>query len=183
MNSYLMELLLRAAKVIVVLVERVLEAHRKVTLCGGQAVGSCGSGVINRWCAVAAECDGGRWRLGQEGICLADDVIDACISAAVGNIELRREQVTRQTSNRIGRLGAAAVHRIEDSCHKCSGTNREVAQSDRQEPACLTQVILPITWGEWTVAGVCRNCGAGGSRHGCAERSPGGCCSVCRGCG
>src|SRR5688572_32939006 len=80
MNSYLMELLLRAAKVIVVLVERVLEAHCKVTLCSGQVVGSCGSGVVNRWCAVAAECDGGGWRLGQEGICLADNGIDACIS-------------------------------------------------------------------------------------------------------
>jgi len=96
LNLYLIKL--GATDVIVVRVELGLEADGQSALCSCQR-------ILDSWPAVVDA--------GQEGVSLGDDRIDAG-KRAICTVQLRGQQVTRQTANCILILGAAAVHGCKD---------------------------------------------------------------------
>jgi hypothetical protein len=104
---------LRTTDVIVVLVKLGLEADCKAALCRGQRVSSSWTHVVDARntidCLAAEEC-----------ICLSNYLQNvATLERAIRNIQLRSQQMTCQTTNRVVGLATAAVHCVEDFCHLC----------------------------------------------------------------
>lgn len=111
-----------AANIIVVLVELILEAGRKGTLCSCQRVRPTRTNIVN-----ARDTVNGLPL--QECICISDCLQDAgARERAIRKIQLRSQQVTRQTANCIIRFGAAAVHGFEDLSYLCDRVHIVVAQ-------------------------------------------------------
>ena len=96
---------LRTTNIIVVLVEQGLEAGRKRALSSSQCVGSARSHIVDAGHAI-------NDLTTKERVCFCDDGSDACIRTVL-DVELGSQQVARQTTNGIIRLGTAAVHLVE----------------------------------------------------------------------
>ena len=113
---------LRTTNIIVVFIEQGLQADRQSALCRSQCVVSAGSNVVDAGHAI-------NHLTTQKRICFCDDRSDACIRT-VGNIQLGSQQVARQTTNGIIRLGAAAVHLVEYCGHFCERVHTVIAKRD-----------------------------------------------------
>ena len=96
------------ANIIVVRVELILEADRKVALGSTQRVRSGWTRIVNARNAI-------NWLATQERIRIRNCLQDArARERTIRKVQLCSQQVTCETTNRIIRFVAAAVHRLKD---------------------------------------------------------------------